>query len=76
MVSGNVTTTALPARSITLPVTTFSVVLVDVPADRLYAVDAGGMSVIAGASTASGTPPTVRVTAPGSSTFQAIALKP
>ena len=76
MVSGNVTTTALPARSITLPISTFSVVLVDVPADRLYAVDASGMSVIASASTASGTPTTVRVTAPGSSTFHAIALKP
>src|SRR4029078_9107805 len=46
MVSGNVTTTALPARNITLPVSTFSVVFVDVPADRLYAVDAGGISII------------------------------
>jgi len=76
MVSGNVTTTALPARNITLPVSTFSVVFVDVPADRLYAVDAGGISIIAGASTASGTPATTRATAPGSSAFQAIALKP
>jgi len=76
MVNGNVTTTALPARSITLPISTFSVLLVDVPADRLYAVDASGMNVIAGASTASGTPTTTRVSAPGSSTFQAIALKP
>ena len=52
-------------------------VLVDVSDDRLYALNAAGITIIPDASTASGTPaPSVRAIAPNGSTFQAIAVKP
>jgi hypothetical protein len=76
-VSGNATINALPSRTINLPVTSFSVLFVDVAANRLYALDPAGISVIASASTASGTPSTtIRALAPSGSTFQAITVRP
>jgi len=76
-VTGNVTVTAIPSRTITLPVQTYSVVVVDVPANRLYALDPAGISIIPSASTAGGTPVGLtRATAPNGATFHALAFKP
>lgn len=75
--SGSVTGTTLPSRSISLPQPGYTAVVVDVPANRLYALDPAGMSIIANANTASGTPVSLtRVLAPNGSTFHAIAVKP
>ena len=76
-VSGNVAINALPSRTITLPQPGYTAVLVDVPANRLYALDPTGISIIANASTVSGAPTTLtRVLASNGATFQAIAVKP
>ena len=75
-VSGNVTVTAIPPRSITLPVQGYTVVFVDVAANRLYALDPAGISIVPNASTATGAPATVtRALAPNGSTFRALALR-
>ncbi|HWI37753.1 MAG TPA: hypothetical protein VNU64_14960 [Burkholderiales bacterium] len=76
-VTGNVTVNALPSRTINLPQPGYTALLVDVSANRLYAVDPAGISIIANASTVSGTPTTItRVLASNGATFQAIAVKP
>ena len=59
MVSGNVTVNALPSRTINLPQPGYTALSVDVPANRLYALDPAGISIIANASTVSGTPTTL-----------------
>jgi hypothetical protein len=67
-----------PSRTINMQPTTlgYSVVLVDVLANRLYALDRNGVNVIANASTVNGSPTIIRAIAPGGSAFQAIAVKP
>jgi hypothetical protein len=67
-----------PSRTITPPgLVTYSVVTLDLAANRLYTVDFNGINIINGASTVNGTPlVTTRATAPAGSKFQAIAVKP
>jgi hypothetical protein len=74
--NGSVSTTAAPDRTITLPVNTLSYVTVKLTANRLYAADTAGLSIIANASTASGTPVINRVLAPSGSVFKAVAVAP
>ena len=67
----------VPSRTINLPVPTYSAVFVELSSNRLYAVDANGVNIIANASTVTGTPlATTRVIAPAGSSLQAIAVKP
>jgi hypothetical protein len=74
--NGAITDTAVPERTITLPVPALTNITVDPTANRLYAVDTAGVNIIANASTANGTPIVVRVLAAGSSVFKAVAVKP
>ena len=74
---GDVSTTAAPARTIMLPVPAMTNITVELTANRLYAVDGDGLSIIPNASTVNGTPPVVtRVLAPSGSTFKAVAVSP
>jgi len=78
--SGSVATLGVVSRSIDFTPTlgfVLSAVTVDLAANRLYAADNAGLNIIQNASTANGNPaPFVRVLAPGSSRFQAVAVKP
>jgi hypothetical protein len=74
---GDVGTTAAPERIINLPLPAMSNITVELAANRLYALDGDGLSIIANASTVNGTPPAVtRVLAPSGSTFKAVAVSP
>ena len=75
--NGDVSTTAAPARTIMLPVAAMTNITVELTANRLYAVDGDGLSIIPNASTVNGTPPVAtRVLAPSTSTFKAVAVSP
>jgi hypothetical protein len=67
---------AAPARTVTLTIADVSNITVDLAANRLYAADTTGLSIIANASTASGTPVINRVLAPSGSVFKAVAVAP
>jgi len=67
---------AAPVRTVTLPIADVSNITVDLTANRLYAADTTGLSIIANASTASGTPVINRVLAPSGAVFKAVAVAP
>ena len=69
--------TAVPERTINLPLPAMTSIFVELTADRLYAADNAGVNIIDNASTVNGTPAvTTRVLAPGGSSFRAVAVKP
>jgi hypothetical protein len=75
--NGDITTTAAPERTITLPFPTMTNVTVELTANRLYALDTLGLNIIENASTLNGTPPSlIRALAPGGSVFKAVAVAP
>ena len=78
--NGPIGTTGAPTRSIDFTPTlgpVLSAVTVDLAANRVYTADNFGLNIIQNASTANGNPaPFVRVLAPGTSRFQAVAVKP
>ena len=74
--NGSVGTTAVPSRTITLPVPAYTNIFVELTANRLYAADNAGVNIIDNASTVSGTPAVTRVLAPGGSVFMAVVVKP
>ncbi len=75
---GPITTTAIPERAVNvIPFPAYTNITVDLTANRLYATDTSGLSIIDNASTVNGTPPIVtRVLAPAGSTFKAVAVSP
>ena len=74
--NGSVGATAVPSRTITLPVPAYTNIFVELTANRLYAADNAGVNIIDNASTVSGTPAVTRVLAPGGSVFMAVVVKP
>jgi hypothetical protein len=72
--NGDVATTAMPSRTIALPVPSYTNITVDVSKDRLYAVDNGGLNIINNANAI--TPTATRALAPSGSLFTAVAVKP
>jgi hypothetical protein len=75
--NGTITMTAIPERTINLPVPDLTSITVELTANRLYAADTNGVSIIDNASTVNGTPPVViRALAPAGSIFKAVAVAP
>jgi hypothetical protein len=75
--NGPITTTAIPERTINLPVPDLTNITVELTGNRLYAADTSGLNIIDNASTVNGTPPIViRALAPAGSTFKAVAVAP
>ena len=74
--NGSIGTTAVPSRTITLPVPAYTNIFVELTANRLYAADNAGVNIIDNASTVSGTPTMTRALAPGGSVFMAVVVKP
>jgi hypothetical protein len=67
---------ATPQREINLPLPTSARLTMDLAQNRLYAVDAYGLTIIDNASTAVGQADALRIGAPGGSTLQAVAIRP